>query len=156
MRHLILNTTTHAAALAAGFALGIYLLPILTAPDAPDRAVLEERARDALFTTEFSRDLRGNDFLHWGDGTVAITPTQIVHNGRLAPGPDYKLYLVDRFVAHEDEFLPVKATARLVGDVKSFDGFLLSIPEGVDVAAYNTVLIWCESFSEFITAARYR
>ncbi len=156
MRRLIRNTMTHAAALVVGFALGIYLLPILTAPDAPDVAVLEERARNALFTTEFSRDLRGSDFLHWGEGTVAVTPTQIVHNGRLAPGPDYKLYLVDRFVAHEDEFLPVKATARLVGDVKSFDGFLLTVPEGVDVAAYTTVLIWCESFSEFITAARYR
>lgn len=156
MRRLILGTLTHGAALVVGFALGIYVLPILTAPQAPDASVLQERAKDALFTTEFTRDLRGSDFLHWGDGSVGVGPAQIVHNGRLAPGPDYKLYLVDRFVEHEDEFLPIKASARLIGDVKTFDGFLLTVPEGVDVSAYTTVLIWCESFSEFITAARYR
>lgn len=87
---------------------------------------------------------------------MSLTPTRIVHEGKPAPGPDYKLYLLDRFVEHEEEFLPIKNTARLVGDVKSFDGFVLELPPGVDPAAYTTVLIWCESFSEFITAAKYR
>jgi len=32
----------------------------------------------------------------------------IVHEGKLAPGPDYKLYLTKEFVEHEDEFLPIK------------------------------------------------
>ena len=156
MRRLIFGTITHAAALAVGFALGIYLLPIIIAPDAPDAALLEERAQDALFTAEFTRDLRGSDFLHWGEGTVSITPTQIVHEGRLAPGPAYKLYLVNEFVEHEDEFLPVRSAAQLIGDVDSFEGFLLDLPDGVDVSEYTTVLIWCEAFSQFITAARYR
>jgi hypothetical protein len=30
------------------------------------------------------------------------------------------------------------------------------VPEGVDVEDYTTVIVWCESFSEFITAARYQ
>jgi len=156
MRRLILGTITHAAALVVGIALGIYLLPILTAPDAPDAAKLEEMAQGALFTSEFTRELRGSDFLHWGEGRVSITPTQIVHEGRLAPGPDYKPYLVNEFVEHEDEFVPVKANARLIGDVNTFEGFLLDVPEGVDVSEYTTVLIWCEAFAEFITAAKYR
>ena len=156
MRRLILGTITHGVALAVGFALGIYFLPILTAPDAPDAEVLEERAQGALFSAEFTRELRGSDLLHWGEGRVSITPSQIVHEGRLSPGPDYKLYLVNEFVEHEEEFLPVKANARLIGDVKSFEGFLLNVPDGVDVSAYTTVLIWCESFAEFITAAKYR
>jgi len=156
MRRLILGTITHAAALVVGIALGIYLLPILTAPDAPDAAKLEEMAQGALFTSEFTRELRGSDLLHWGEGRVSITPRQIVHEGRLAPGPAYKLYLVNQFVEHEDEFVPVKATARLIGDVNTFEGFLLDVPEGVDVSEYTTVLIWCESFAEFITAAKYR
>ena len=156
MLRLIFLAITHAAALGVGFALGVYLLPILTAPDAPDAAMLEETAKEALFTTEFTRELRGSDFLHWGEGTVSITPTQIVHEGRLAPGPDYKLYLVKDFVEHEDEFLPVKNDAQLIGNVKTFDGLLLDVPEGVDVADYTTVLVWCEAFGEFITAAKYR
>lgn len=156
MRRLILGTATHGIAAAIGFALGIYLLPILTAPASPDAAALEEMAAEALFTADLTRDLRGSDFLHWGEGRVSVTPTQIVHEGRLAPGPDYKLYLVRDYVEHEDEFLPIKGEALLVGDVKTFEGFLLDVPEGVDVAEYTTVLVWCEAFSEFITAARYR
>ena len=80
----------------------------------------------------------------------------IVHEGALSPGPDYKLYLLKQFVEHEDEFEPIKSEAVQIGDVKSFGGFLLDVPEGVDVSEYNTVLIWCEAFSEFITAAQYQ
>jgi len=156
MRRLILLLISHGAVLAIGFALGIYFLPILTAPDAPDAAMLEQKAQGALFKAEFSRELRGSDFLHWGEGKISLTDTQIVHEGSLAPGPDYKLYLVQQFVEHEDDFLPLKANAKLIGDVKTFDGFLANIPDGVDVSKYNTVLIWCESFGEFITAAKYR
>ena len=153
---LIIGTISHGAALAVGIALGIYLLPILTAPDAPDPESLTKSAQEALFTAELTRDLRGSDFLHWGEGKISVTPKQIVHEGRLAPGPDYKLYLLDTFVEHEDEFLPLKSSARLIGDVTSFEGFLLTVPDDVDVSDYTTVLVWCEAFSEFITAARYR
>jgi len=85
-----------------------------------------------------------------------VTPTQIVHEGRRGAGPDYKLYRVPTFVAHEDEFLPIKTSAPLIGDVKSFKGFPLDVPDGADVTAYTTVLVWCEAFSEFITVAKYR
>ena len=48
MRRLLILTVTHGAMLAVGFALGVYFLPILTAPDAPDAAMLEERSRAAV------------------------------------------------------------------------------------------------------------
>jgi hypothetical protein len=156
MRGLIILAITHGGALAVGFALGVFLLPILTAPDSPDAAMLEEKAQIALFRAELTRNLKGSDFLHWGEGTISVTATQIVHEGKLAPGPDYKLYLVPEFVAHEDEFLPLKEASVRVGDVKTFGGFLLDVPPGVDVSNYTTVLVWCEAFSEFITAAKYR
>ncbi|MDA4848419.1 DM13 domain-containing protein [Hoeflea poritis] len=156
MRRLIFLLFSHGAALAVGFALGIYFLPILTAPPAPDAAVLEETARSAQYSAEFSRDLRGSDFLHWGEGTVSLTPDRIVHEGRLAPGPDYKVYLVSQFVEHEDDFLPLKDASPRIGDVKTFEGFLVDVPDGIDINQYNTVLVWCETFGEFITAAKYR
>lgn len=156
MARLILFSLTHAVALGAGFALGIYALPILTAPKAPDAATLAQTSAQAMFTASFTRDLAGSDFLHWGEGTVSLTPTQIAFTGKLAPGPDYKLYLVTDFAEDEAGFAPLKASAKLIGDVKSFDGFLLDLPEGTDLTAYTTVLVWCESFGEFITAAKYR
>jgi len=142
--------------LAVGFGLGVYFLPILTAPESPDAAMLEQSAQGALFTAELTRDLRGSDFLHWGEGTLSLTADKIVHEGALAPGPDYKLYLLNSFVEHEDEFEPLKAQAVYVGDIKSFGGFVLDIPDGVDITQHSTAVIWCESFGEFITAASYQ
>ena len=43
-----------------------------------------------------------------------------------------------------------------VADVKTFENFLVSVPSGVDVARFNTVVIWCETFSKFISAAKYQ
>ena len=153
---MVLGILSHGAALGVGFGLGVYLLPILTAPPSPDAATLEAMAADAVYTTEFAQDLRGHDFLHWGNGTVSLTATQIVHAGELAPGPDYMVYLVPAFVEHEDEFLPLKADSRVIGQVKTFNGFVLDLPADVDLEAYTTVLVWCEAFSEFIAAAKYR
>jgi hypothetical protein len=152
----LLLTATHSIAFLIGFGLGVYLLPILTAPPSPDQVVLEEMAKNALYRAELSRGLRGSDLLHWGEGTISLGRSEIVHEGQLAPGPDYKLYLVREFVEHEDEFLPVKDEAQLIGDVKTFNGFLLDVPAGVDIEQFTTMLIWCEAFSEFITSAKYR
>ena len=152
----LLLTTTHGAALLIGFGLGVYLLPILIAPQSPDQAMLEEMAKNALYRAELTRDRRGSDFLLWGEGTISLNKSEIVHEGQLAPGPDYKLYLVREFVEHEDEFLPIKDQAQLIGDVKTFNGFLLDVPAGVDIERFTTVLVWCEAFSEFITSAEYR
>lgn len=156
MRRILVGLATHGAALGVGFALGVYLLPILTAPPSPDAAFLEEMAAEAIYTAEFQQDLRGHDFLHWGNGTVSLTTTQIIHTGELAPGPDYMVYLVPEFVEHEDEFLPLKGDSQVIGPVKTFQGFVLDLPETVDLEAYTTVLVWCEAFSEFIAAAEYR
>ncbi len=156
MRKLLFLGVSHGAVLFIGFALGIYMLPILTEPASPDAAKLEQMASNAMFEAELSRGQRGSDFLHWGEGKVSITQTQIVHQGKLAPGPNYKLYLVKQFVEHEDEFLPIKQDAALIGDVKTFGGFLLDVPSGVNVTDYTTVLVWCEAFSEFIASAQYR
>lgn len=155
MRWIVLSIT-HIAVLLVGFALGVYLLPILTAPESVDRDMLATSAQDALFKATFTRELKGSDFLHWGEGDISITPAKIVHEGKLAPGPDYKLYLLNEFVEDEEQFLQHKATAVQIGDVKTFDGFLLDVPEGVDVSSYSVVVIWCEAFGEFITAAKYR
>lgn len=147
---------THVGMLAIGFGLGVYLLPILTAPDSPDQATLAASSEGAMFTTEFTRDLKGSDFLHWGEGSVSISKTQIVHMGKLAPGPDYMLYLSPTFATDEAEFNDIKAASISLGSIKTFDGFIIDVPETVDLDRYNTVLVWCEAFGEFITAAKYR
>ncbi|MEO0544489.1 MAG: DM13 domain-containing protein [Pseudomonadota bacterium] len=155
MRWLVL-LVTHGFVFAAGFGLGVYLLPILTAPPSVDRDVLASSAENAAYQVEFTRDLAGSDFLHWGEGTVSVSADMVVHEGALSPGPDYKLYLLPEFVEDEAGFEAIKGQSLQVGDIKTFDGFIVNLPPEADIEAYNTVLVWCEAFGEFITAAKYR
>jgi len=156
MKRILILLVSHAVAIGAGFALGIYFLPILTAPPAPAAEVLQEQAAQAEYSGELIRDLRGSDALHWGEGTISVSPGRIVHQGELAPGPDYIVYLTNEFVEDEAGFEVARANAARIGAVKSFDGFLLDVPEGVDIEDHNTVVVWCEAFGEFITATQYR
>ena len=74
--------------------------------------------------------------------------------GSIAPGPDYRLYLMPEFVEDEDSFLAIKSQAVDIGLVKAFENFSLPVPADVDAGAFPALIIWCEAFGEFITAAR--
>lgn len=156
MKKPVILLATHALVAAAGFAAGIYALPILIAPPSPPAAMLERLGAEALFTGHFRRDLKGSDLLHWGEGRVAIGRRAVSLQGELAPGPDYKLYLSPEFVATEADFLRLKPTMVRAGDVRTFRDFVVPLPAEVDPGAYNSVIVWCESFGRFITSARYR
>jgi hypothetical protein len=156
MTKLVLLIVSHVAVLAVGFALGIYALPILTAPKAPSVAEVKSMAGTAEYTGQFRRDLKGSDLLHWGEGTVSVSRAAISLMGRLAPGPDYKLYLSPEFVETEEDFFRVKERSVRLGDVKTFENFIVAVPDAVDPSRYDSVVVWCESFSQFITAAKYR
>ena len=156
MKKIALLTLSHILAITFGFGLGIYALPILTAPDGPANSEIKSLQGQARFRAEFRRDIKGSDVFHWGEGAVSLDAKTISLMGKLAPGPDYKLYLVPEFVDTRQGFLKVKASALRVGDITTFDNFVISLPENVDIEKYNTVLVWCESFSMFISAAKYR
>ena len=156
MKKIFLLLATHSFVLIFGFALGIYLLPILTAPDSIEISKINDYEKKSLYQTEFIRDLRGSDPWHWGEAKVTISNKKITVNGSIAPGPDYKLYLLNSFVEHENEFLSIKENAQYVAEVKSFENFVVDVPSNINVSEFNTVVIWCESFNEFITAAQYR
>jgi hypothetical protein len=153
---MMVLAVTHAVAVAVGFAAGIYLLPILIAPPAPSVTEVKSATSGARYHAQFRRDLKGSDFLHWGEGTVAVAPRAVTFTGKLAPGPDYKLYFAPEFVETKEGFLRIKPRARRAGDVKTFENFIVALPEGLDPAQFNTVVVWCETFSMFISAAKYR
>lgn len=155
MKKLLL-TASHLLALAVGFALGVYLLPILVAPEAPSQAEVSAQAGSATFNGQFRRDLKDSDALHWGEGSVSVSRQAITLMGKLAPGPDYKLYLSPEFVETEADFRRLKSRMVRVGDVKTFENFIVPVPATIDPAAYTTVVVWCETFNEFITSAAYR
>jgi hypothetical protein len=155
MRKLILLTASHLAAGFLGVALGIYLLPILIAPESPTATEVQAAMGDIRFTGQFRRGLEDSDALHWGEGSVTIGRDAVTLEGRLAPGPDYRLYLSPEFVETEADFQRLKPSMAQVGTVRTFENFIVPLPASIDPARYSTVVIWCESFSQFITAAEY-
>ncbi len=142
--------------MAAGFALGIFLLPILIAPSAPSDAEVAQVSDKAIFMTMFKKDLPGSDFLHWGVGELSISTRRVSFTGELAPGPDYRLYLTPKLALDEQEFLAMKENSAYIGDIKTFDNFILSVPENINPTKFSAVVVWCETFGEFITAASYQ
>jgi hypothetical protein len=43
-----------------------------------------------------------------------------------------------------------------IGEVKTFENFVVAVPANVDPAAYSAVIVWFERFGQFITAGKYR
>jgi hypothetical protein len=155
MRMLLLSLS-YLAVFSLGFGVGVYMLPILSAPPAPTAPQVQAAAQGRMYAGTFRRDLQGSDAFHWGEGQLALTRTAAVFQGRLAPGPAYKLYLVRGFVETEEAFKRVKAQSLAVGDVKTFENFIIPLAPGTPLEDYDTAVVWCESFSRFITAAKYR
>ena len=156
MLKFIAFLVSHGIAMALGVALGIYLLPILIAPSAPSDAEVAQASDMAIFTTVFNKDLPGSDFLHWGVGELSISTRRVSFTGELAPGPDYRLYLTPTLALDEQEFLAIKENSAYIGDIKTFDNFILNVPENINPADFSAVVVWCETFGEFISAASYR
>ncbi len=147
---------THLMVGAFGFAAGIYTLPILTAPDAPDVTEIQKMSSVARFNTAFKKDLQDSDFLHQGGGQVTVGDDFITFMGKLSPGPGYRLYLSPEFIETEDHFKRIKSKMVEVGDVKTFDNFVVKVDQSIDISKFNTVIVWCEAFEQFITAAQYQ
>ena len=147
---------SHALALLVGVALGVYFLPILTAPQGPSAQQVTAQAGPAAYQGQFRRELKDSDALHWGEGQLSVSAQSIGLVGELAPGPDYKLYLSPQFVETEAEFERLKARMVRVGDIKTFKNFLLQVPATVNIEDYRAVIVWCEAFGQFITAAQYK
>ena len=141
-----------------GFLLGVYTLPILVEwrHDVQERAEPPEVAeRDPR--GEFDRNSPGSDAAHWGEGEVRVSQGQLVfeENVRLAPGPDYRVYLSKTFVQTREEFLEIKPESVEIAALELFSGPLtFPIPAELDTDVYDNVVVWCEAFAMYIASAR--
>ena len=156
IKKIILLLVSHVIFGVMGFAAGIYMLPILTAPPSPTEAEVQSVNSQTNYSGIFKKDLKDSDLFHWGEGLVSVGSKYITLMGNLAPGPDYKLYLSPEFVETEVDFNRLKNAMAQVGDVKTFNNFVVEVPDSIDPGKFSSVIVWCESFGEFITAAQYQ
>lgn len=131
----------------------LFPLPVVSDP-IPDMAGLQ---RAQAF--QFDETAPGRDAVHWANGTGAIYRAGGMSILRLddtfaaGPGPNYWIYLNTKPVGDESTFLADSGRVR-IAPLKSFTGsqnFVL--PAGLDVTQFQTVTIWCETFSAYIGSA---
>ena len=143
---------------AGGFLLGVYTLPIVVewrhgvAERAPAPAASENDPHG-----DFDRNSPGSDALHWGEGRVRVSAGSLVfeENVRLAPGPDYRIYLSKSFAQTREEFLELKPDAVQIAPLEVFSGPLsFPLPPEVNPDVYDNVVVWCEAFAMYIASAR--
>ena len=153
-RHLILfGAAKFIAGLVVGFGLGVYFLPILTAEEGLDDSQIAQLSQSIERHGTFVRELADSDAFHWGEGKINVSDKKIWLEGKIAPGPDYRLYMIPQFVETEADFMAIKDQSVQVASIKAFENFAVDVPMSVDVSAYPALLIWCEAFGEFITSA---
>ena len=115
---------------------------------------LQALATSAERRGRFVRDLPGSDALDWGDGTIMMNANKIWFDATILPDPDCHLYLAPAFVDDGVGSLAIKAESRRIGAVKTFENFALDLPPANDLDEYDAVVLGCEAFKQFITAAR--
>ena len=156
IKSVILFAISHLSVATIAFLLGIYSLPIFMAPASPTSGALALSIKNTRYVATIADNLTDSDWLHWGKGTFSIGDDFIVFQGSIAPGPDYRLYLSPTFIQTESEFLKLKASLIEVGKVKSFNNYIVPLSREIDIEQYNSVVIWCEAFNQFITAVQFK
>ena len=116
--------------------------------------MMEEKKTNCVYRGEFSKDRRGSDFSHWGEGIICLTKTKVGFMGNLAVGPDYYLYYATKYVETGREFRNIKAESFKSFRIKSFRGFIQDIPSAVDITKYPALVVWCERYGVYITSTR--
>jgi hypothetical protein len=156
LKRIILLVTSHITVAGLAFSLGIYTLPIIIAPADPSSSTLALTIKSTRYVATISDDLTDSDWLHWGEGTFSIGDDYIVFQGKLAPGPAYRLYLSPTFIETEKDFMHMKSVMVEVGEINSFANFVLPLNTHIQLDKYTTVVVWCEAFNQFITAAQFK
>jgi hypothetical protein len=156
LKKTLILLASHGMTAGLAFLIGVYTLPIIMATPDPTAGALALTIKNTRYVATISDSLQDSDWLHWGEGRFSLGDDYIVFQGKLAPGPAYRLYLSPTFIETEEDFLLQRSNMVEVGNVNSFANYILPVPTDISIEDYNSVIIWCESFNQFITAAQFR
>ena len=137
-----------------GFAGGLFVFPYLF-PPAPVNEMVDSTIRSEIVATGSFIHANPSDPVHYGKGKVSVYP-KLLHleaDFEVGPGPKFHVYLVP-----DADITPatrVQDTMYVdLGRLKAFSGGQnYSIPAGVDLSKFKSVVIWCEQFDVLISPA---
>ena len=145
------------AVLGTGFgvALGFFLFPyIFPPPPAAEQLTTADHANAVLAQGRFIH-ANPSDLIHWGRGSASVRADSVFlgEDFQVGPGPKFHVYLVPRAQIRSSGDLQGQMFVDL-GRLRSFKGSQrYAIPAGIDLAKYQSVIIWCEQFSVLISPA---
>ena len=137
-----------------GVALGFFLFPYVFPPP-PAAETLTEADRSALVATGTFIHANPSDPVHWGKGKVSVYEKAVFLESdfEVGPGPAYHVYLVPQASIRSSADLGAAMYVDL-GRLRAFEGSQrYPIPDGVNLADYPSLVIWCERFSVLISPA---
>lgn len=145
--------------LAGGFGLGIYLFPFIFPPPAGTDVLTQTEQQTPVFATGTFIHADPSDRVHWGEGNVTVLKNEIYLNPnfKVGPGPDYRVLLVKKAgIKTKEEMVQLIKDKQFVevSGLRAFEGGQrYSLPAGVNVEDYQSVVIWCWAFSQLISPA---
>ena len=139
---------------AFGVALGFFVFPFVFPPP-PASETLTEAERSPLVATGTFIHANPSDPIHWGRGKVSVYQRAVFlePDFEVGPGPAFHVYLVPKAGIRKNSDLGDAMFVDL-GGVRAFKGSQrYSIPAGVDLKNYQSVIIWCRQFGVLISPA---
>jgi Electron transfer DM13 len=140
---------------AFGVALGFFLFPyVFPPPPAVEQLTATDRVGAVLAEGTFIH-ASPSDPIHWGKGGVSVRKDSLFlgENFEVGPGPKFHVYLVPKAQVRASGDLAGQMFVDL-GRLRSFKGSQrYAIPAGLDLAKFQSVIIWCEQFSVLISPA---
>jgi hypothetical protein len=139
---------------AFGVALGFFFFPFVFPPP-PAAEQLSETDRSPLVATGMFIHANPSDPIHYGKGKVSVYQRTVFlePDFEVGPGPAFHVYLVPKASVRTADDVTKEMYVDL-GGLRSFKGSQrYPIPDGVDLAKYPSVVIWCERFSVLISPA---
>ena len=139
---------------AFGVALGFFVYPfVFPPPAAMDQ--LSETDKAKLVATGTFIHANPSDPVHRGKGKVLVYERAVFLDPdfEVGPGPAFHVYLVPKAGIRKNSDLGDAMFIDL-GGLRAFKGSQrYSIPAGVELKNYQSVIIWCQQFSVLISPA---
>lgn len=139
---------------AFGVALGFFFFPYVFPPP-PAAEMLTDADRTKLVAAGNFIQADPSDPIHKGTGKVSVYE-KVVYlepDFEVGPGPDFHVYLVPAAQIRSDEAV-TKTMYVDLGQLRAFKGSQrYAIPDGVDLAKFPSVVIWCQRFGVLISPA---
>ena len=155
LRSLAIFITGAVLGTAFGVALGFFLFPFIFPPaPAAEQLTTADRASVVLAQGTFIH-ANPSDPIHWGKGSASVRADSVFlsEDFEVGPGPKFHVYLVPKGQIRSSGDLAGQKFVDL-GRLRSFKGSQrYVIPAGVDLANFQSVIIWCERFSVLISPA---